>query len=230
MLTGRNCLAQTGHNDFEHTQKSCPGFFIIATGEEGSDIWVKDGSHKIPDIEIKQRRILAHFTDMELINIPPHSVFVGHGHVQHAGAGWTGTENLRYHMYLIPEGHNMKDAVAFAYGWSFRKSTDPKASIADVLKMLKIDTGNIAAVAAAAATTATTTPATSGAAADAHKTTVDDTAGPSTQTKKGPFYENDGFDHEYTEEEQTEEEEDEAPDDDGDAVFQLPDDDDLDGG
>ena len=91
--------------------------------------------------------------------------------------------------------------------------------------MLKIDPGDIAAVAAAAATAATTTPAQSGAAADEQKPTVDDTAGPSTQTKRGPDYLGDGFDHECTEEE-----DDDDPGDDGDAVFQLPAAGDFDGG
>ena len=140
-------------------------------------------------------------------------------------------------MYLNAEGHDMKDAVAFAYGWSFRKSTDPRASIPDLLKLLKVDACDKAAVTAAAATAATTAPAQTSKTADAHKKTVYDSlslsAEPSTQTKRGPHYLNDGFDNNYTEPSQTddeEEEEDDAPDDDGDAVFQLPDDDDLDGG
>ena len=61
---------------------------------------------------------------MSLIEIPPFSVFIGHGYVQHAGAGWSGSHNLRYHIYLIPDGHQLRDTVAFAYGYSFKKEGD----------------------------------------------------------------------------------------------------------
>lgn len=39
---------------------------------------------------------------MERIIIKLHSVFIGHGFVQHASAEWSVGHKLRYHMYLIP--------------------------------------------------------------------------------------------------------------------------------
>ena len=59
--------------------------------------------------------------EMELITIPPQSVFVGHGYVQHAGAGWNGSGCLRYHMYIILDGSNLRDAISYAFGRSLRR-------------------------------------------------------------------------------------------------------------
>ena len=101
---------------------------------------------------------------------PPHSVFVGNGYVQHAGAGWSGTESLRYHMYVIPHGYHMRDNVAFAYRWSLRKPGDPPANLRElfdipdpaVLPPAALPAGSPAAGSAGSQTAAKTTDASQG--------------------------------------------------------------------
>ena len=56
---------------------------------------------------------------MTEVTIPQFSIFVGHGHLQHAGAAWTGAHSIRYHMYFYPVDLDLPDAILFAYGDSF---------------------------------------------------------------------------------------------------------------
>lgn len=164
--------------------------YIISTGEEESQRWVNDWSHKIPDIEVQERRMTAHFMEMKLIIIPPHSVFLGHDYVRHAVAAWSSTERLRYHMYLIPHADNFSNAGAFAWGWSFRKHEDPVTPVPEVLQILNVyknDNG------------ASNRNAGASDAGDEHKNSAGATDGNSTQ-KPVSFYQGDGMEHDYTEE------------------------------
>lgn len=47
--------------------------------------------------------------------VPPTSVHVAHGYVQHAEKMWRGDYCDRYHSYLSPENHDLPVALAFAY-------------------------------------------------------------------------------------------------------------------
>lgn len=49
-------------------------------------------------------------------------VLVGHGYVQHTGAGLTGDRALPCHTYVIPEKVYLKNVVAFVYDDSFRQA------------------------------------------------------------------------------------------------------------
>lgn len=49
------------------------------------------------------------------VNIPPDSLFIGHGYVQDDAAAWCGKYCLRYHINLIPQNGQLKDAIAFAF-------------------------------------------------------------------------------------------------------------------
>lgn len=53
---------------------------------------------------------------MKEIVINQKSVFVGHFCVQRAGVKWKGNAALRYDVYLILEGADLKDSIAVAYG------------------------------------------------------------------------------------------------------------------
>ena len=55
-------------------------------------------------------------------------MFIGHGFIQHTGAEWSGNGALRYHAYLIPDGHVLHDAVALTYQMSFRKEGEDSSS------------------------------------------------------------------------------------------------------
>lgn len=62
---------------------------------------------------------MAETLHMVRVTIPPFSIFVGHGHLQHAGEGWEGMSCLRYHAYFISSNISLKYAIPFAYGASF---------------------------------------------------------------------------------------------------------------
>lgn len=52
---------------------------------------------------------------MEKVTFPPNAVFSIRGYVQHAGREWHGKCCLWYHLYLVREDVQLKDAIAFAY-------------------------------------------------------------------------------------------------------------------
>ena len=129
LLTGQDCEVQVGHNDFPVIQQArCPGYFIIVTGPERVNLWVAPGSHQYVHYNEKDREQLGKTLKMERITIPPTSVFVGHGHLQHAGDGYNGSHCLRYHTYLAPDGVRIPDAILFAYRVAFGRSTTTQVS------------------------------------------------------------------------------------------------------
>lgn len=132
LVTGQDCSAQCGHNNFDHNKGTGPGFFIIATGSEASHLAVGGRSHKNVHLAADSKGMMARFIEMQLITIYVHSVFICHCHLQHASAAWPGTESIRYHLYLIPHERIMMDAAAFAYGWIFRKVGDTVPTISSV--------------------------------------------------------------------------------------------------
>ena len=138
LLTGRGCADQCGHNDFVVDQGKNPGYFFIVTGPEKASLHVCPGSHRYVFYHESRRRLLAEILEMEEIQIPKFSLFIGHGYLQHAGVGWRDPEGesgpghrIRYHTYIVPSNHLLPDAIAFAYRWSFGQGAgltpvDPK--------------------------------------------------------------------------------------------------------
>lgn len=63
---------------------------------------------------------------LEQVVIDKFSISVEHEHVQHAGGGRTGDHALRNHSYLIPQGFDLKHAVAFAHGNALKWMAVPK--------------------------------------------------------------------------------------------------------
>lgn len=91
LFTGKNCPSQCVHNDFSHEKGTGLCFFVIATGADEAGFWLADGSGKYVHYDTTSKRVLADLLEMSLIYIPVHSVFVGNGYLQHAGAVWSGT-------------------------------------------------------------------------------------------------------------------------------------------
>jgi len=60
-------------------------------------------------------RALSRGMVVNMIRIPPYSIFVGRGDVFHAGHGFDDYEEdsgmLRYHMYFVPDGVSLPDGV-----------------------------------------------------------------------------------------------------------------------
>ena len=121
LMTGKDCPPQHGHNDFDVRETGSPGYFTITTASEPISLWIAPGSQKYVHLSDIEKERIAMCLEMELITIPPQSIFVGHGYVQHAGAGWNGSGCLRYHMYIIPDGSNLRDAISYAFGRSLRR-------------------------------------------------------------------------------------------------------------
>lgn len=71
---------------------------------------------------------IEHLLRMRKIKIPINYMFIGHGYLLHVGAERTGYRPLHYHLYFISQGHHMMDAVAFTYGWGFKKEDDVTSS------------------------------------------------------------------------------------------------------
>lgn len=88
---------------------------MVTTGHDGAVQWASDGSQNGVNEDPVRKRWVVNITRMILINSPLNSNFIGHGYLQHAGAVFTGKPAIRFHMYLIPQRHPPKDAVAFSY-------------------------------------------------------------------------------------------------------------------
>lgn len=59
---------------------------------------------------------------VEEVIISPKAIFIGHDYLQHAARAWEGKYCLWYHMYLITEEMELKDAIYFAYGDGLSKA------------------------------------------------------------------------------------------------------------
>ena len=75
--------------------------------------------------------------EVKKVRIPPFSVFFGRGDVWHAGGsyedGYMQRETFRYHMYLVPKGYALPDAV------HRRKGFTPRFSCEDDVTMEEVD-------------------------------------------------------------------------------------------
>lgn len=101
LVTWKDCPAQFGPNDFKHNKRTVPGFLIIATGAQPSELWIADVFHQHFLLAVDAMRMIAHVIEVQLIAIPTHSVFFRDGYLQHINVAWSGTESIHYHMYLI---------------------------------------------------------------------------------------------------------------------------------
>lgn len=163
LLTAKNCPDQCGHNDFDHRKAmgasvksgneymklsaSSPGFFTLTTCNYPVSLWVAPGSHRYVYESDDVKEILAKSLRMIKVNIPSYSVFVGHGHVQHAGTAWEASEDsnsrmesfLRYHMYVSPLGRKIPDAIMFAFNTNWKTKREDRAEQYQNRSVLHID-------------------------------------------------------------------------------------------
>lgn len=121
LLTGKGVTDQCGRNDFCVEVDVSPGYSVIDTGHHGSFLHVCPFSHSYVLYHQMRKYVLANTLKMEEVDITPFSLFVGHGYVQHAGVGWRGGYNLRYHTYIAPVKNGLPDEIWFAYGASFAR-------------------------------------------------------------------------------------------------------------
>lgn len=147
LLSGEDVVDQCGHNDFAVKDTLSPGYFVIVSGIRGASLMVCPGSQKYVRYNPGRRELIRRSLQMEEIMIPPLSMFIGHGYLQHAGAGWRGHHAVRYHTYVAPTSHPLPDAISFAYDWSMSRGdgTNPleedPAKPPKVLVVDKMDDG-----------------------------------------------------------------------------------------
>lgn len=123
LFTGPDFPAQCDQKDFYDKTITEPGFFIIATGAEPSQLWVAGGSYKNFNFVIEAKQMLTHIIESQMIEIIAHYIFLGNGYLQPTDAACQGDESIHYHMYLIPHGYQLIAEVYFTHGWNFRKES-----------------------------------------------------------------------------------------------------------
>lgn len=79
-------------------------------------------------------RELEKLLTFEPVVLPPQSVSVHHGYLQHAGAKYLGQVNLQYHLYLAPEKLVVPDAFSFGYQSSLKIAEDVHRDITTARK------------------------------------------------------------------------------------------------
>lgn len=84
------CKVETkfGHKDFEYRNNKSPGFLAIVTSENGA---IFDGCHGSYKAVFYTEALKSRMTKklvVEQILIPPDSVFISYGFLQHEGAAW----------------------------------------------------------------------------------------------------------------------------------------------
>lgn len=89
LLTRKCCAPHRGHNNFQLVSSDrCPGFFVVATAEEGASLFACPGSQLYVFYIAAEKCALTNMLQMERVIIPAFFVIVGHGDLRHAGAGW----------------------------------------------------------------------------------------------------------------------------------------------
>ena len=59
----------------------------MISGGDGFPIWALPGSHRYLKYPLNRRKKLRDNLLMEKLIVPSNSLFIGHGHLTHAGAG-----------------------------------------------------------------------------------------------------------------------------------------------
>lgn len=86
-LKEKHFVPQYGYIDFGTiTRDRCPGFFLIATGEEQAFVLAYPSSQMFVFYNAVEKRASTKTLRMERFTIPTFSVYVGYGHRQHVGA------------------------------------------------------------------------------------------------------------------------------------------------
>lgn len=72
---------------------------------------------------------MAEILDVDLVVLPPHSVFVGHGYLQHKVAEYVSSHNMRYHINIYPDNSNIQDRIVFVFGWCLDVAKQKKGNL-----------------------------------------------------------------------------------------------------
>ena len=121
LLTGKGCQRQYLHTDFAvgstPDEKRVPGYFVLCTTRSPTPLWVVNHSHFYLGETDKVKQALSNAVFARKVLIPPFSVLIGRGDLQHGGAGYMDFPNptikgcLRYHMYFVPHDRTLIDGI-----------------------------------------------------------------------------------------------------------------------
>ena len=111
-------------------EKSNPGYFVVATGKDPAYIWAVPGSHiSIARTKAKHIFALSLASMADRVSIPPYSVFIARGDLQHAGAGSADYEDFtknqaRLHTLFFPASEQFPDAISLVDNFNPRFAGD----------------------------------------------------------------------------------------------------------
>lgn len=111
--TPRYFEAQVGHN-VECNKDKSPNFFAVLSRSEGLFLYECLRKHHFIFYRDDAKERMVKILRMEEVITPPDSAFIAHGSVQPFGGEWRENYGLQYHIYLIPEEKQLKDANPFA--------------------------------------------------------------------------------------------------------------------
>lgn len=116
LLIERSVELQKAHNELVVKAGESPGQFFIFTGRVHAHLYASPGSRLYFHYSGAQEKLLKEAFVRENVEIPPTTVFVSHGYVQHEGSEWRGQHCNGHHDYPVLESHEPPDAITFAYG------------------------------------------------------------------------------------------------------------------
>lgn len=115
-------------------------YFTIATGGQPVYSWAVPGSHiAVTKIKAKNNFALSAASNVEKVQIPPYSIFIGRCDLPHAAAGGNDylsfkTSQARIHRILFPAKYKFPNAISFVNDYlpNFAKDIDSDISASDI--------------------------------------------------------------------------------------------------
>lgn len=117
-LFGYNGPGKTGRKGFDILEGKRPVFFILDSGTKELSLLVCSTWHEYVDDPMSENKKVSNLPQVEEIQIPQFSVFLGNGYLLHTECGRRCHHGLRHYTYLFSGSYYLKYAVAFAYGAS----------------------------------------------------------------------------------------------------------------
>lgn len=128
LLTAADFEAQVEYSDVHVCKRFSPCYFVIVNENRSGKFYECKGSNQFVFYPHSERRKLADISELDAIKLPPFSVFIVHGYMQHAGAEYLGHTSLSYHVYLFSNDITLHYSNIFAYNFSIFISP-PRESI-----------------------------------------------------------------------------------------------------
>lgn len=113
LLTGRDCKPEVAHKDIGKREGCSTGFFFISNGPQEGKFYLCKGTDHFVFYSMKKKRKLAETVKLGAVVLPPYSIFIGRGYLQHAVAEYHGAHSTRYHLYLMPSGNATLGSICF---------------------------------------------------------------------------------------------------------------------